>query len=144
MAERRQIVRQPRQNFIPTEIEAGHHVDGRIDVGRLRDFVAAYQRRRPLTLGELWAIPIMMRQGLIENLRRVASRIVTSTVGRTVAREWSDQLVECADQTPHRLILLVAELAQLKTLYEAYEAAPEPQLIEAQRNRRISLYVIKP
>jgi serine protease Do len=38
----------------------------------------------------------------------------------------------------------IAELAQLKALYEAYEAAPEPQLVEAQRNRRISLYVIKP
>jgi serine protease Do len=38
----------------------------------------------------------------------------------------------------------IAELAQLKSLYEAYEAKPEPQLVEAQRNRRISLYVIKP
>jgi serine protease Do len=38
----------------------------------------------------------------------------------------------------------IAELAQLKALYEAYEAKPEPQLVEAQRNRRISLYVIKP
>jgi cyclic beta-1,2-glucan synthetase len=94
-------------------LELISHVDGRIDVARLHDFVAAYQRRRPLKLGELWAIPIMMRQALIENLRRVAARIVTATIGRTVAREWSDQLIECAEQTPHRLILLVAELAKL-------------------------------
>ncbi|MBI2813102.1 MAG: trypsin-like peptidase domain-containing protein [Opitutae bacterium] len=39
---------------------------------------------------------------------------------------------------------IIADLAGLKTLYAAYEAAPEPQLVEAQRNRRISLYVIKP
>lgn len=38
----------------------------------------------------------------------------------------------------------IAELAQLKSLYEAYDAKPAPQLVEAQRNRRISLYVIKP
>ncbi len=38
----------------------------------------------------------------------------------------------------------IAELAQLKALYEAYEARPEPQLVEAQRGRRISLYVLKP
>ncbi|WP_231962249.1 trypsin-like peptidase domain-containing protein [Opitutus sp. GAS368] len=38
----------------------------------------------------------------------------------------------------------IAELAQLKALYGAYEAKPEPQLVEAQRSRRISLYVIKP
>lgn len=38
----------------------------------------------------------------------------------------------------------ITELARLKKVYEAYEAKPEPQLVEAQRNRRISLYVIKP
>jgi serine protease Do len=38
----------------------------------------------------------------------------------------------------------VDELAQLKSLYAAYEARPEPVLIEAQRNRRITLYVLKP
>jgi len=38
----------------------------------------------------------------------------------------------------------VVELATLKKIYEGYEARPEPQLVEAQRNRRISLYVIKP
>jgi cellobiose phosphorylase len=93
-------------------LELISHVDGRIDVARLREFVAAYQRRRPLTLGELWAIPIMIRQALIENLRRVAARIMTAAIGRTVAHEWSDQLNECAERTPHRLILLVAELAK--------------------------------
>ena len=94
-------------------LELISHVDGRIDVSQLHDFVAAYQRRRPLTLGELWAIPIMIRQALIENLRRVAARIMTASIGRTVAHEWSDQLNECAERTPYRLILMVAELAKL-------------------------------
>ncbi len=38
----------------------------------------------------------------------------------------------------------IKELDRLKAIYAGYEAKPEPQLIEAQRNRRISLYVIKP
>jgi len=38
----------------------------------------------------------------------------------------------------------IAELAKLKQVYAAFAAKPEPQLVEAQRNRRISLYVIKP
>ena len=38
----------------------------------------------------------------------------------------------------------ITELARLKKVYAAYEAKPGPQLVEAQRNRRISLYVIKP
>lgn len=38
----------------------------------------------------------------------------------------------------------IAALGKLKGIYAGYEAKPEPQLVEAQRNRRISLYVIKP
>jgi len=38
----------------------------------------------------------------------------------------------------------LADLATLKKIYEDYEATPEPELVEAQRDRRISLYVIKP
>jgi len=38
----------------------------------------------------------------------------------------------------------VHDLARLKELHAAYEAKPAPVLVEAQRNRRISLYVFKP
>jgi serine protease Do len=38
----------------------------------------------------------------------------------------------------------VIELGALQAVYNAYAEKPEPQLVEAQRNRRISLYVIKP
>ena len=94
-------------------LELISHVDGRIDAERLRTFVAAYQRRRPLTLGELWAVPIMFRQALIENLRRVAARIAKGTLARTTAAEWSERLIECAEKSPHEIILLVADLARL-------------------------------
>ena len=38
----------------------------------------------------------------------------------------------------------ITTLDRLKKLYENYETKPEPQLVDAQRNRRISLYVLKP
>lgn len=38
----------------------------------------------------------------------------------------------------------ISDLARLKELYAAYETKPEPVLVEAQRNRRIALYVFKP
>lgn len=37
----------------------------------------------------------------------------------------------------------ITELEKLKKIYETYEAKPEPQLVEARRDRHISLYVIK-
>ena len=60
-------------------LEAIAHGDGRVDAESLRRFVAAYQTVAPLKLGELWAIPIMLRLALIENLRRVAARIAAGT-----------------------------------------------------------------
>ena len=61
-------------------LETIAHGDGRIDPESLNRFIAAYQGVTPLRLGELWAIPIMLRLALIENLRRVAVGIA---VGRT-------------------------------------------------------------
>jgi hypothetical protein len=56
-------------------LETIAHGDGLVDPDSLSRFVAAYQTVTPLRLGELWAIPIMLRLALIENLRRVAVRI---------------------------------------------------------------------
>ena len=53
-------------------LETISHGDGRVDPESLSSFVAAYQTVTTLKLGELWAIPIMLRLALIENLRRVA------------------------------------------------------------------------
>ena len=50
----------------------------------LRSFVAAYQTVAPLMLGELWAIPIMLRLALIENLRRIAVRIAADKRDRNL------------------------------------------------------------
>ncbi len=51
-------------------LEIISHSDGRVDAHNLSSFVAAYQTTTELTLGELWAIPIMLRLAVIENLRR--------------------------------------------------------------------------
>ena len=38
----------------------------------------------------------------------------------------------------------VTSLEDIKAVYAAYEAKPEPTLLEAQRFRRVSLYILKP
>ena len=52
------------------------HTEGRIDLGNVELFVEAFQQVAPLSIGELWAIPAMLRLGLIENVRRMALRTV--------------------------------------------------------------------
>ena len=52
------------------------HTEGRVDLDNVTNFVQAFQQVSPLTIGELWAIPAMLRLGLIENVRRMALRTV--------------------------------------------------------------------
>jgi len=52
-------------------LETISHGDGRVDMESLLSFVTAYQTVTNLKLGELWAIPIMLRLALIENLLRI-------------------------------------------------------------------------
>ena len=92
--------------------EAISHGDGRVDPESLRSFVASYQTVTVLTLGELWAIPIMLRLALIENLRRVGARIVTGSIDRDLAARWAEQMMEIAEKDPKSLILLTADMAR--------------------------------
>ncbi|HUE94678.1 GH36-type glycosyl hydrolase domain-containing protein [Pseudomonas sp.] len=88
------------------------HGDGRVDSESLSRFVAAYQSVVPLTLGELWAIPIMLRLALIENLRRIASRVMANWADRNLANDWADTICEIAEQDAKSVVLSVADMAR--------------------------------
>lgn len=93
-------------------LEPISHGDGRVDPESLSSFVAAYQTVTVLTLGELWAIPIMLRLALIENLRRVAARLAADRTDRNLADYWADQMTETAEKDPKSLILVIADMAR--------------------------------
>jgi len=93
-------------------LETISHGDGRVDPDSLSRFVAAYQSVSPLRLGELWAIPIMLRLALIENLRRVAVHIAAGRTDRDVAVAWAEKLTAIARQDPKNLILVIADMAR--------------------------------
>src|SRR4029450_1504012 len=69
------------------------HTDSRLDPEMLRRFVRAYQRVQPLTIGELWAVPITLRVVLVENLRRLAEAIVLGREARQAADALADDLL---------------------------------------------------
>ena len=63
-------------------VELVRHSDSRIDRQQLAVFVNSYQRVAPLTIGELWAWPSMLKLALIENLRRLAAETLASRQAR--------------------------------------------------------------
>ncbi len=93
-------------------LELISHVDAQIDTEPLSAFVAAYQTVRALKLGELWAIPIMLRLGLIENLQRVTTRLIVARADRDLADLWVNRLQEMAEKDPSHLVIVVADMAK--------------------------------
>ncbi|OQB54569.1 MAG: N,N'-diacetylchitobiose phosphorylase [Deltaproteobacteria bacterium ADurb.Bin151] len=100
----------PRAYDIAQEIIS--HGDGRVDLENLVSFVTAYQSVSCLKLGELWAIPIMLRLALIENLRRIGTRIMADVADRARANYWADQMVDVAARDPKSLVLTIADMAR--------------------------------
>ncbi|HTF18449.1 MAG TPA: glucoamylase family protein, partial [Chryseolinea sp.] len=88
------------------------HSDGRVDLHILTSFINAYQKSSYLTIGELWAIPIMLRLALIENLSRVAARIAVDSKDTDLATEWADQVVKTAEENSKDLVLVIADMAR--------------------------------
>ncbi|MBN1473358.1 MAG: hypothetical protein JW914_01970 [Syntrophaceae bacterium] len=93
-------------------LETISHGDGRVDMESLINFVTAYQTITPLKLGELWAIPIMLRLALIENLRRIGTRITAGIAYRERADYWANQMANIARSDPKSLVLVIADMAR--------------------------------
>jgi len=100
----------PRIYDIATEAIA--HSDGRWDADTLTRFVAAYQKVTPLKLGELWALPGMLRLALIENLRRVSIDVAKAQQERNLADRWVTKMQDAAENDPARLIIVIADMAR--------------------------------
>jgi cellobiose phosphorylase len=86
------------------------HVDGQVDEESLYRFIGAYQSTSVLKLGELWAIPIMIRLALIENLRRLVLRIMRQKHEEQQGEQWADRIIVAARQSFGELVRCVSDL----------------------------------
>ncbi|MDD5132535.1 MAG: glucoamylase family protein [bacterium] len=93
-------------------MEIVSHGDGRLGIKGLTSFISAYQTKQHLKLGELWAIPIMIRLALIENLRRVSSRMLLSQIDRDRADHWASRVLEVSAKDANDVVLEIASMAK--------------------------------
>jgi cyclic beta-1,2-glucan synthetase len=84
--------------------------DTRIDSERTRNFFQAYQTITPLTIGELWAIPLMLRLRTIEVVRRLAMEVDRRERQREQADFWSNRLQTAARRDPERVDMFVKQM----------------------------------
>ena len=84
-------------------IELIAHTEGHLELATIDLFTREFQRVSVLTVGELWAIPTMFRLGLVENIRRMALRVMSRTREVELADDWARRLRDASERTPQAL-----------------------------------------
>ena len=68
------------------------HTEARLDLEVIDRFVTAFQEVTSLNIGELWALPAMLRLGLVESVRRMTLRTVQRLDQFAAADAWAVRL----------------------------------------------------
>ena len=84
-------------------IELIAHTEGHLDLENIGLFVREFQGGAPLDMGELWAVSIMLRLGLVENIRRLALRVMHRLEELEAADDWATRLQAASRKSPKSL-----------------------------------------
>ncbi len=109
-------------------VELIRHSDSRLEPQQLTAFLSSFQRVAPLTLGELWAWPSMLKLALLENLRRLADEVLDARRARLAAEKYIDRLdaarrPKTAALTPHSHSAFVVELLHRAREYDGRQTS---------------------
>jgi len=130
------------------------HTELRLDRENILAFIEAHQSVRTLTIGELWAIPQMLRIALIESIQSLAVTALEDLRERQLADFWANRLVAANRRDSNQLFAILAELAkaephpspyfgaQLVALLYDEEAALAPVQSWLERSFKSPLYDI--
>ena len=83
--------------------------DALLDEDTLISFINSYQTESELSIGELWAVPIMLRLALIENLRRAIQAIWRIQTEQELAKEIISSVITSDKITGTDILLKLAE-----------------------------------
>jgi cyclic beta-1,2-glucan synthetase len=119
-------------------IEFIRHSDARFDLDRQARFLIAYQSVAPLTLGELWAWPSMLKLGLIENLRRLATEILENRIGEIAADAYYAKFEAIGDQPLPRLPSRLSDAFVVRLLQRMRELGPRVADLRVELERRMA------
>jgi cyclic beta-1,2-glucan synthetase len=84
-------------------VELIRHSDSRLDRAQLVRWLDAFQTVAPLTIGELWAWPSMLKLALVENLRRLADETLAARAARRAADAYVARIDAAGKGPPQRL-----------------------------------------
>lgn len=84
---------------------------GRLNRENITNFLNSYQTDHPLTIGELWAFPLMLRLRLIEWIQSLAIHIDNRMREGELASFWGNRLLYAVRHDPSRLFAFIEDLS---------------------------------
>ncbi|MGQ0570052.1 MAG: glucoamylase family protein, partial [Armatimonadota bacterium] len=126
-------------------MELIRHSDARLDLQRLSRFVSSFQTLAPLTIGELWAWPAMLKVALIESLRRLAEGILASRTGRIDADRHLAQFEAApGERTPPDLPEKLPTAYVVRLLERVREFGPRGSNLRSRLDERLAASNLTP
>ena len=87
------------------------HLELYLDRENVLAFIDAHQSVRTLSIGELWAIPQLLRIALIESIQSLAVTALADLRDRQLADFWANRLIAANRRDSNQLFVILAELA---------------------------------
>ena len=100
----------PRIYHVASEMVA--ESGGALEPEIIRKFLVAFQATAPLDIGELWALPLMLRLQLLERLRAVAILVEQQQSQSEEADFWANRLITAVRHGSPRLLREMEELVE--------------------------------
>ena len=92
----------PRVHSLAEEVVA--HTDCEVHEQDIVAFLDSYQEVSPLTIAELWAMPLMLRLALVENLSYLAIQVGRRQFQHERADFWANRLLSAARRSPDSML----------------------------------------
>ena len=92
------------------------HTDSLVQLDTLNEYIGSFQKTAPLKLCELWAIPIMLRLAIVENIRQLSESILEISLHRQESEDLFHQIVGTED---------ISAIQILNNLLEELSSSPK-------------------
>lgn len=103
-------------------IELVKDTAGGLNTENIITFLKSYQINHPLTIGELWAFPLMLRLRLIEWIEHLALRVDNRMREGELASFWGNRILKAAHHEPERIPDFLEDLAKEPTSFSGHFA----------------------
>jgi cyclic beta-1,2-glucan synthetase len=99
-----------------------HETQARVTSDDVLSFLLAYQVVTPLTMGELWALPLMLRLALVEYLKELVRHVERRQIERELGDFWASRLLTVGRTDPGLLVAFVSFISRVLPRPSAYLA----------------------